>query len=226
MSQTETDSKFSLLMGLWRTAIVGWALLTLVMLVFDNGSLRQERRYLRDRLFVEMNLRAEVQRTVDLQNQTHALYEAEIALLKRQAEMIRVERVIGRINRRLDERTRWQIVNAAYSCAEAVGLEPLFVLAVMEQESSYNPRAISSVGARGLMQLMPRTAASLGVPRHQIYNIDLNVCAGAAYLAKHLQTYNGARTTALQRYYGGGTVAEYASPILTRYARLRREAGR
>jgi len=226
MEQAGTDSKFALLMGLWRTVIVGWTLLTLVMLVFDNGSLRQERRYLRERLFVEMNLRAEVQRTVDLQNQTHALYEAEIALLKRQAEMIRAERVIGRVNRRLDERTRWQIVNAVYTCSDVVGLDPLFGLAVMEQESRYDPRAVSSAGALGLMQLMPSTAVSLGVPRNQIFNIDLNVCAGVAYLAKHLRTYNGLRTAALQRYYGGGTVEEYASPILTRYARIRREVGR
>lgn len=217
------DERYKSIMAMWIIGIISWALLTLFMQASDNSSLRSEREYLRTRLFIEMDLRSEVQKTVELQKQIHVLYEAEIWLLRQQMEMSRVSQYIAKVNPSLSIETRTRIVQAAYHCSAQVELDPLFTLAVMEQESRFNVYAKSIKGALGLMQLMPRTATKeLGIPIKQIYDIELNVCGGAAYLARHLKTHEGDQRAALRRYYGGGEPAEYSQPVLMRYEHIQR----
>jgi len=62
-------------------------------------------------------------------------------------------------------------------------LDPRILKAVIAAESEFNPGARSPVGARGLMQLMPRTAEGLGVSRKQLEDPEQNIKAGSAYLA-------------------------------------------
>lgn len=71
------------------------------------------------------------------------------------------------------------------------------VLAVMWQESRGNPDAISRAGAIGLMQLMPKTAASLGVNPHDPAE---NINGGAAYLQSRLELTGGDIDKALAAY--------------------------
>ena len=75
--------------------------------------------------------------------------------------------------------------------ANSVGLDPALVLAVIEAESKGRPRAMSRVGARGLMQLMPATAEEIakrhGIGYHgrsDLFDPDLNVRLGTLYLAQ------------------------------------------
>lgn len=65
--------------------------------------------------------------------------------------------------------------------ADRYGVERELVHAVIEVESAGNPRAVSSVGAVGVMQLMPDTAAAFEVTNR--YDVRENVRAGVAYLA-------------------------------------------
>lgn len=67
------------------------------------------------------------------------------------------------------------------------GVDPALVLEVMGAESAGNPGAVSSAGARGLMQLMPRTAAGLGVT--DIHDPEQNIRAGVRYLKEQIQTF-------------------------------------
>jgi len=94
------------------------------------------------------------------------------------------------------------------AAAMRYGVEACLVKAVIMAESSYNPRAVSRRGARGLMQLMPRTAESLGVK--DIFDPVSNIDAGVRYLKKLLNYFDDDAVLALAAYNAGITkVREY-----------------
>ena len=68
--------------------------------------------------------------------------------------------------------------------ASTAGVDWRLLVAQCRQESGFNPTACSWAGACGLMQLMPQTAASLGVPRDKIFDPETNVAAAARLMAK------------------------------------------
>ena len=80
-------------------------------------------------------------------------------------------------------------------------VDPALVKAIIMAESSYNPRAISKKGAKGLMQLMPLTAASLGV--EDAFDPTNNIRAGVAYFRTLLNQFKGDVRLALAAYNAG-----------------------
>lgn len=88
--------------------------------------------------------------------------------------------------------------------------EEAFVLSIMRQESEFDVDAVSPVGARGLMQLMPATAAGeckrLGLPYNKnrlTSDPRYNVTLGAAYLADRVRLYDGSYVLAIASYNAG-----------------------
>jgi soluble lytic murein transglycosylase-like protein len=81
------------------------------------------------------------------------------------------------------------------------GLPPEVVRAVIQAESGGNPRAVSAVGARGLMQLMPETAQSYGV--RDAFDPEQNIAAGTRHLAGLLREFSGDLSRALAAYNAG-----------------------
>jgi soluble lytic murein transglycosylase-like protein len=80
-------------------------------------------------------------------------------------------------------------------------IDPDFLSSVIQAESGFNVRAVSKKGAQGLMQLMPKTAAELGV--NDSFNPTLNVDAGSRYLRDLFARYNYDAVKALAAYNAG-----------------------
>jgi len=120
----------------------------------------------------------------------------------------------------------------AVAAARRHGLDPALVLAVVQVESGFRPAAVSRKGARGLMQLMPGTAAELGVA--DAFDPEQNLDGGARHLGSLIARYQGDLVKALAAYNAGEGAVErhrgvppfvetraYVKNVLRRY-----EAGR
>ena len=96
--------------------------------------------------------------------------------------------------------------------AQAVGVDPFLVHAVISAESAYRSHATSKAGAQGLMQLMPATARRFGVA--DAYHSGENIRGGTTYLKWLLKTFNGNMRLAIAGYHAGeGNVRKYGYRI-------------
>jgi len=96
--------------------------------------------------------------------------------------------------------------------AANTGLPPELIATVIYHESGGNPRAVSRAGARGLMQLMPRTARGLGVS--DVFDPRQNILGGARYLRGQLDRFGGNLALALAAYNAGpANVQKYKNDI-------------
>ncbi len=102
-----------------------------------------------------------------------------------------------------------QLAASIYDHARQEGIKPELAFGLVRTESAFDPRAISSVGARGLTQLMPRTARWLqpGTRATDLYHPQTSLQLGFRYLRHLLDNYNGNEHLALLAYNRGpGTV--------------------
>ena len=95
-----------------------------------------------------------------------------------------------------------------FRAGEKAGIDPRFIHAVIKQESKYDPKAVSSAGAQGLMQMMPATAKRFGLK--DPFDPAANVEAGTKYLKWLLERFDGDVSLALAGYNAGeGAVDKY-----------------
>ena len=93
------------------------------------------------------------------------------------------------------------IIRMLHTAAQKYGVDPKLAQAVAKAESGYSPQAVSSTGAVGVMQLMPDTAAGLGV--RNINDPRENIDGGVRYLKQMLDTFHGNVAQAVAAYNAG-----------------------
>lgn len=109
---------------------------------------------------------------------------------------------------RLTETSRRQYATEIREISARHGVDPTLVESVIRAESAFNPTAVSRTGARGLMQLMPKTALALGV--RDSFNPRENIDGGVRHLRYLLDRYPGNLALAVAAYNAGeGAVDSY-----------------
>jgi len=112
-----------------------------------------------------------------------------------------------------DPDKRFKILNAVHREASRFDIEPELVLSVMQVESAFDEYAISWVGARGLMQIMPFWKKELGQPKANLMDIDTNIYFGCAILKTYLNREKGNIAPALARYNGSYGRMKYPNKV-------------
>jgi len=116
-----------------------------------------------------------------------------------------------------DPQERLEILQYVHQEARLVSLDPELVLAVIDIESNFDRFAVSSAGARGLMQVMPFWLDELKQPEGtNLFNIPTNLRMGCTILRYYIDMENGDLTRALARYNGSTGKTWYSERVLGR----------
>lgn len=112
-----------------------------------------------------------------------------------------------------EEERRRLLVNIQYESSRA-GLNTQVVLGLIEVESAFRQYAISGVGARGLMQVMPFWKNYIGKPSHNLFDIRTNLRYGCTILRHYNNIEKGNLTRALARFNGSLGSNKYPNAVL------------
>lgn len=123
---------------------------------------------------------------------------ASLKIVKTARLPSKTEQTIPSISGRKTEHLYHMII---IQTAKDYQIDPALIKAIIMAESGYNTRAISKKGAKGLMQLMPGTASSLGV--EDIFNPRQNIAGGVQYFKYLVNRFNGSVELALAAYNAG-----------------------
>ena len=113
---------------------------------------------------------------------------------------------------------RLQLLSLIHSEASRAKLAPEIVLALIEVESGFDPYAVSSAGAQGIMQVMPFWKSEIGRPQDNLINTQTNLRYGCTILKHYLDLEQGRLAEALARYNGSYGQTWYAERVLDAWA--------
>ncbi len=122
-----------------------------------------------------------------------------------------------RLKRKLpDDQVRLEFLEAAWYESSRAGLDPGLVLGLIQVESAYRKYAVSIVGARGYMQVMPFWTGVVGdSDRSKLFNMQTNLRYGCAILRMYLDMEGGNLYLALGRYNGSRGKPQYPNAVLS-----------
>lgn len=149
----------------------------------------------------EPELRQLLQHTVAQADSFDDRFDAEVWLLDMSTRMLRFIP---------DAQERLTFLRLVHREATHAGLRPDLVIALIHAESHFNRFAISSVGAQGMMQVMPFWKAELGRQQDNLTDNATNLRYGCTILSYYLRKENGDLNRALARY--NGSLGKHAYP--------------
>ncbi|BBL35881.1 hypothetical protein Nstercoris_02158 [Nitrosomonas stercoris] len=128
--------------------------------------------------------------------------------------------MVGRLERRIpDLKERKAFLTTVYYEATRAGLDPELVLSIIQIESNFKKYAVSSVGARGYMQVMPFWVDVIGTPEHNLFHLRVNLRYGCTILRHYLDLERGNYFRALGRYNGSLGKADYPNLVFNAWQR-------
>jgi len=125
-----------------------------------------------------------------------------------------------RLKKRIpDQAMREDFLRTVHYEATCAGLDPQLVLALIQVESGFKKYAVSSVGARGFMQVMPFWVSAIGTPEHDLFHLRLNLRYGCTILRHYLDIEHGDLYRALGRYNGSLGQPQYPNSVVVTWRR-------
>ena len=136
------------------------------------------------------------------------------------ADRFEAEVWLADMSRRLEKKVpypafRIELLKNVHYEARRADLPPELVLSVIHVESNFNPYAISSAGARGLMQVMPFWMKEIGKPGDSLFRVQTNLRYGCTILKYYLDKERGNLVHALARYNGSRGQRWYPARVYT-----------
>ena len=120
----------------------------------------------------------------------------------------------SRLKKRIpNDRYRLELLKTVHYEATRAGLDPQWVLGLIEVESAFRKYAVSRVGARGYMQVMPFWVKSIGRPDDNLFNLRTNLRYGCTILRHYLNIEKGDMFRALGRYNGSLGRPDYPNAV-------------
>lgn len=154
---------------------------------------------------VDADLRSLLKQTINQADSFEDRFDAEVWLVD----------MSGRLQRFIrDDKQRLSLLRAVHREATRAELQPELVLSVIQIESYFDRYALSYVGARGLMQVMPFWKKEIGRPEDNLMDIDTNLRYGCTILSYYLKKEKGDMIRALARYNGSLGKTKYPAKVL------------
>lgn len=125
-----------------------------------------------------------------------------------------LDEMVPRLAKRIpDADARIDLLKTVYYEAQRAGLDPQLVLGLIQVESGFRKYAVSSAGARGLMQVMPFWVRQIGTPDQNLFYLRTNLRYGCTILRHYLDIEKGDLYRALGRYNGSLGRPEYPNAV-------------
>lgn len=122
--------------------------------------------------------------------------------------------MVPRLARKIpDTRERIDLLKTVYYEAQRAGLDPQMVLGLIQVESGFRKYAVSSAGARGLMQVMPFWVTQIGTRDQDLFHLRTNLRYGCTILRYYIDIEKGDLYRALGRYNGSLGRPEYPNVV-------------
>lgn len=118
-----------------------------------------------------------------------------------------------------DPEERLELLKLVHQEATRAGLEPEVVMALIQVESYFDRFAVSRVGARGLMQVMPFWLEELNETDKNLFHMDVNLRIGCTILRYYLDMEDGHMWKALARYHGSYPSYRYSQKVMRALSR-------
>lgn len=131
----------------------------------------------------------------------------------------RLNRIVPQSSVMRDQRRQIDFLRTIYYESVRAGLDPQWVLSIIQVESAFRKFAISSAGARGYMQVMPFWVDVIGDNHHRLFDLRTNIRYGTTIFRHYLDIEQGNYFRALGRYNGSLGKKEYSTLVYNAWQR-------